>query len=170
MDAHRGPSPGPGQPWGGGAGNPYAPPPGYPGQPRVRRPGLVTATCIVVWVLAGFTVFFGLFATAIGGLGTLIEGDSIFGTDDGNWGLGVGLAVTAVGVAYILLAAMLWQGSSLGRLLLTALLVVTAAVSFPLIGDDGSPLLAVLIVIGSLVSMWLPATSRFIASRRAGMR
>jgi hypothetical protein len=163
--------------------NPFAAPQQYGGygQPMFgggapRRPGVLTAACVIVWVIGGFAVLAGLAMLAVGpeiqhelhSAGLAVNADVVRG-------IGVGFLIAAA--LYILGAVLAFRGGQGGRVLLTVLfgLSLLGQISNMAQGaSGGSSVIGLAIIVMCLVFLWLKPTSDYVAAVRAakqsGMR
>lgn len=157
------------------ASNPFAAPQPYGGYGQQMfggaapsRPGMLTAACVIVWVVAGFAV--------LAALGMMVVGAEI---QDALWdaGLhvsssaiqGLGIVVLIMAGLYVLGAVLAFKGGQGGRILLTVLLglSVLGQISNMAQGAGGQSLLGLAIIVMCIVFLWVKPSSEYVAAVRA---
>ncbi|SJM57726.1 hypothetical protein CZ771_09650 [Actinomycetales bacterium JB111] len=163
--------------------NPFAAPQQYGGYGQQmfgggppRRPGMLTAACVIVWVIGGFAALAGLGMLAVGpeiqqelrSAGLAVNAGAIRG-------FGVGFLIGAA--LYILGAVLAFRGGQGGRVLLTVLLGLSLLGQISNLAQGatgGSSAIGLIIVVMCLIFLWVKPTSDYVAAVRAakqsGMR
>lgn len=136
----------------------------YPGQPygaapvpSTTRPRQVVSACVLAWVIAGLGVL-GL----LGALALMSQ----YGVDGAFLAGALFIPVlTIIGLAVF--AIFTWQGKGWARIALTVMFAINTIGGLANIGN-GAPqsILGVLLSIGAIVLLWLPASSAWFAVKR----
>lgn len=181
------PSPGvPGHPYGAQHGNeqPYPLGPTYgqygagpmaPGAPwggaPARRPGTVTAGCVLAFIGGGFMVIMGLIIALAGGAGAF-DGMDIpgFGPGDGGLLTGVGIVFLLIGALVVFFGVMAFRGKRWAAITLAVFagLSVLGGIS-DLASGTGTSLIGVAWSVTGAVLLLVPASQAWYRAK-AGMR
>lgn len=150
--------------------NPFAAPQaygaagGYGGGP-VERPGMLSAACIILWVISGLAL--------LGGIGIMAMEPSDLGlrSQDADLLQTVGVVVLVMAVLYTFLAVLVWKGSNVARIILTVLMGLSLLGSLAQLGQGGGgSIVGLILVILVLVCLWQRQSTAYMKYRAATKR
>lgn len=157
---------------------PVQPEPAMPQAGPTRRPGTVTAACVLTWVFSGLVLLvFGYLAIAASTqreeVIDQLEGDESFQDLDVDPAsvvdslTGIGIAGVVICLVAILLAAMAFSGSGVGRIGLVVISALTAIVS--LVASLAIvPFLWVIVSVTVIVLLFTGGAGNWYAARKRG--
>lgn len=143
----------------------------YPGQPQVRRPGVLVVS-VVLWVLTGlFLLFVGFGSVSAGGSRAAQQQISRYVDTLAGYGMQVdpamvqralvvtGIVALALGALLVILALLMLARQNWARVLLT---IVGVLALLPLLGTVVGPL----VVLVAIVLHFLPPANAWFRARR----